>query len=225
MDVKLGTQLGIQFKNILPTIVKLYTPILFLLFLVVLASLKTGIPILNFTKDTISMTDMPPFFGVVSNIGILLWCASASICFLMSAIIRKYNQHISVYKRRELSIFFLCSGVITSILLLDDLFLLHEVIFPDYLNIPEKITYISYIIMIFLYLFRFRKTIIRIITEGILLCFAFLFFGLSIGMDMLPITMDINVEYLFEDGFKLLGIVSWLGYFFRVSLKVLLDKL
>lgn len=42
---------------------------------------------------------------------------------------------------------------------------------------------------------------------------AFLFFGLSVTLDLLQIpSID---PYLAEDGAKLVGLISWLAYFFR----------
>jgi len=157
-------------------------------------------------RDPAAITNRNPFFGVLSNIGVLLWCASATLCFFSAALLR--NKGIS----RKILTFFLGSGLITSVLLLDDLFLLHEEIFPRYFHIPQKVIYAGYVAIILLYLARFIKTILE--TEFIFIFLALGFFGLSIVVDFLPRSL-LPWHHLFEDGFKLFGIVSWFGYFAR----------
>ena len=211
------SKLYAQLRTLSSILVKLYTPIVILLLLVVFLSFKTGIPISKFTADPAAIAGINPFIGVVSNIGILFWCASASICFFSFALLQKTRI------RGNFSAFFLFSGFITSILLLDDLFLFHEeglnslgIIFPNLPFISEKVIYFSYIMIVLLYFIRFRKIIIK--TDFALLFLAFLFFGGSIIIDLFQIAVfDI---FLFEDGFKLFGIVSWLGYFVIVCFQV-----
>ncbi len=207
------SKLYAQLRTLFPVLVKLYTPIVIVLLLVVFISFKTGIPIKKFTVDPATFARINPFIGVVSNIGILFWCASASICFFSCALLQKTRF------RRDFPAFLLFSGFITSILLLDDLFLFHEkglssrkIIFPNASFISQEMVYFSYIIIILFYLIRFRKIIIK--TDIVLLFLAFLFFGASIIIDSL------FKNYLFEDGFKLFGIVSWFGYFVRVCFQV-----
>ncbi|MDJ0796702.1 MAG: hypothetical protein QNJ51_07660 [Calothrix sp. MO_167.B12] len=181
----------------------------------------TGIPISQFTRDPAAIADINPFFGLVSNIGILLWCGTVSICFFSSTIIRKYNQQIDLYKVRDFSNFLMIAGFITLILLLDDLFLFHELVFPIFLNIPGKFLFASYAIIISWYFFRFRNIIIK--TEWTFLFLSLLCFGISIIIDVLRDILDISIyqAHLFEDGFKLIGIFSWLSYFVKVSFQVL----
>ncbi|MDJ0615539.1 MAG: hypothetical protein QNJ63_02130 [Calothrix sp. MO_192.B10] len=211
----------IQFRNRWLIFVKIYTPILLFLLLVIFLNFVTGIPISKFTRDPAAIADINPFFGLVSNIGILLWCGTVSICFFSSTIIRKYNQHIDLYKVRDFSNFLMIAGFITLILLLDDLFLFHELVFPIFLKIPGKFLYASYAIIISWYFFRFRNIIIK--TEWTFLFLSLLCFGTSIIIDALRDILDISIyqAHLFEDGFKLLGIFSWLSYFVKVSFKVL----
>ena len=219
------SKLYTQLRTLFPVLVKLYTPIVVLLFLVVFISFKTGIPIKKFTMDPAEIAEINPFMGAVSNIGILFWCASASICFFSFALLQKTRI------RGNFSAFFQFSGFITSILLLDDLFLFHErhhlnsreIIFPNSPApfIAENAIYFSYIMIVLFYLIRFRKIIIK--TDFILLFLAFLLFGASIIIDSFPIPVfDID---LFEDVFKLFGIVSWFGYFVIVCFQVVKQRI
>ncbi len=197
-----------QLKALLPTLFTAYIPILLLLCILAIVILKTKIPILDLTRDPARTLRAPFYIGLLSHIGVLLWCSSAAICLFSFALLRKDIND------RELQSFFLFAGLITSVLLLDDLFQFHEHVFPIYLHIPEKVIYIGYGTMTLLYIIRFKQMILK--TEPLLLLFAFGFFGLSIVIDAIII---LPLHDLFEDGFKLLGIVSWLTYFTRVFTK------
>lgn len=70
------------------------------------------------------------------------------------------------------------------------------------------------------YLTEFRTHIRK--TPFIILLLAFVFLGLSVLSDLIKIS-GVN-PYLFEDGFKMIGIISWLVYHFKVS-KLEIEKL
>ena len=201
----------LQLRKLLPTMLKVYVPTLMVLGTVAFLSLKFDIPVPFFTRDPLSIVEAPFYFGFLSNMGILLWCSCAAICFFSFGLLRRNTTN------REITSFCLSSAVVTSFLLMDDLFLFHEVVFPQYLNIDERIVFLAYGIMFMSFLLRFRTVIIR--TDLILLFFAVGFFVLSLLLDHLD--LDITGYYLFEDGFKLFGIVSWTTYFTREGVKAI----
>ena len=96
-----------------------YILIFFLLAGVGAASILYDIPVYKFTADPTATLSAHPFTGLVSNIGIIFWCATVAICFFTFAIYRASNQD-------KISIFLLISAFLSLILLLDDLFLFHE---------------------------------------------------------------------------------------------------
>lgn len=66
---------------------------------------------------------------------------------------------------------------------------------------------------------RFRKVIWQ--TEWIILCLALIFFFWSLVIDVFPfLNHRPTLNYLLEDGLKLLGIASWLSYFAIVSFQI-----
>ncbi|MDJ0680785.1 MAG: hypothetical protein QNJ18_13070 [Xenococcaceae cyanobacterium MO_167.B52] len=134
-------------------------------------------------------------------------------------------KHIRRPRKGKYSRFFGTFGIITLILLLDDLFLFHEVIAPGIFMISETIVYGGYGLVILASLINFRKIILQ--SEWGLFGLAFVFLGLSIVIDSLPVldNMSTDLNYLIEDGFKLLGIVSWFGYFMIFSYQVLKPEL
>ena len=101
--------------------------------------------------------------------------------------------------------------------MLDDLFLVHESLVPMYLNVGERAMFAGYGLMTLLYLARFRTTILK--TDFLILFAAFGFFGLSLVIDRHLVSLQ--EHHLFEDGFKLLGIVSWSSYYAAICIKLI----
>jgi hypothetical protein len=195
-----------KFTSLRRSLFTIYIPSLVFLLLIFIIGLNVGIPIEDFTRDPNAVTEVNPFIGAVSQVGLFLWSFTAAVCLFMVYIARKQ-------KNKRIKNFFLFSAVITLVLLLDDAFLLHEVVFPDYLAISQKVVYGSYVLLIAYYLFSQRNVIFK--TNLAVLFIAFTFFGLSVFFDVAVKT--IPHQTLYEDGFKLLGIVSWLIYFVKTS--------
>ncbi|MBL7129669.1 MAG: hypothetical protein ISS16_11885 [Ignavibacteria bacterium] len=195
-----------QFKKLLFVFAIVYVPVIVLL---VILSLQAFVSFPYFSIDPILLIeDGKPYFGFLSYIGILLWCSTATVCIYSSFILKKFNCESEWIK------FLLASGLITTMMLVDDLFLFHEYI-PNYIPINEKIIFSIYGIIILIFLIRFRKKIINN-TKFLSLIVSFFFFGLSMIVDVFH-DDTLAFHYSFEDGFKLLGIVSWFIYFTGTS--------
>lgn len=164
----------IQKKSIffLKLVIKLYIPTLIILAFFIFISWKTKIPISIFLKDPAVIADsnalmgsnlnitINPFVGAVSNIGILLWCFSSSICFF-SYVILKEHKKINNNQLNKLANFLFYSGILTAFLLLDDLFLLHETVAPELLNISQTVIYVCLAIVTLFWVLTFRRVILR----------------------------------------------------------------
>ena len=209
----LFAQLLSQAKKLALFFLSLYVLPLSFLFVLVVVSLQLGIDLGEFLRDPASTTKVHPFTGVASNVGVILWTATATICLIGWSILRHNPNQL------KFSAFLLCSGLLTLLLMLDDLFLLHEKVFNVYFSVPEKLTYLGYFGLILWIAMAFKKCILK--TEYLILLIAFGFFGLSIFTDAIQGRIESIIgswRILFEDGFKLLGIVSWMGYFYRCTL-------
>jgi hypothetical protein len=193
-----------QLKALLPIILLIYAPVLILF---VILKLQTKIPVSLLTRDPLAIVEAPFYWGAISNFGVLMWCAAVVIPWFSFRLLEQVKNN------KEFNHFFLFSGCLSSILLLDDLFLLHEEVFPKYLNIPEKLVFLVYGMMILFYLIKFGKIISK--TNFILIVLAFGFFGCSVVIDLLPFEAWLGNEdqFLLEDSLKFLGILSWLIYF------------
>lgn len=203
-----------QLKALVPLLLITYIPTLGLLGLVVVGSFVTERPISHYTRDPAAIIGESRFIGLLSNLGVLLWCACAAICFLSFIVLIRSDK-----RNREWSLFLLFAGLITSMLLVDDLFLVHEWLGP-YLS--ELIVFAIYAMVLLVFLVRFRLMIMC--TAFLLLLFALGFFGLSLLFDWHLINTPETYRYLFEDGSKLLGIVSWFAYFTKTSVNMLVTK-
>lgn len=194
----------VRFSVYLRYLILLYTPILILLGSIGVVGLYRHIPIKLFFSDPAALGKIHPLAGFISNIGVLLWAFCTAIC-LFSAFI------LYITGKKNLLAFIFCAGIITLILMLDDFFMIHEFLGPRYFHINEKIIYIFYMLLIFLFLLKFIKKIIY--SRFILLIASLFFFTVSVLIDVIPNSIVIPGRLFFEDGFKLLGITGWFGYF------------
>jgi hypothetical protein len=200
-----------QLKNITPLLIIIFAATLVVLSIVILIGLNNNIQLNYFTKDPVQIMGAPFYLGLFSNIGILFWCGSAVICFYSKTFVPKTKEFKSI------RLFLLFSGITTLILMLDDLFLLHEEVFPNYIGIPEKGVYVIYINMLILYALLFRERILK--SDYLILGLAFFLIGGSTLIKQIP--MPIPEDSFLEDAVKLLGIICWFTYFLRTGFAVL----
>ena len=178
-----------------------------------LVSVYRNVPIAFVLRDPLATLQAHPLTGVLSNVGVLVWCAGAAICFLTHTLLREQEG------KEEMQAFLLWSGLITSMLLLDDFFQFHDGLIPMYLGKGEDPVYLGYALITAWYLVRFRRVILAS-TWGVLFT-ALTFFALSLAVDALQDSWSSPWRILFEDGFKLLGIVSWSSYLIRTCVRAI----
>jgi len=148
-----------------------------------------------------------PFIGIVSNIGILLWCATCAILVFSYIVLKK------IAKKKTL-LFLLFSGMLTGVLLIDDLFMLHDYIFYS-LGMNQLTMYTMYVFIFTIYFFHYRMYILQIQNRTFLIL-ALVFLSGSVGLDIF--VENVGIQYFFEDGLKLLGITNWFLFFASYSL-------
>lgn len=195
-----------QFKKVTPVLLISWLLTTLALLLAIFISTAKDISLDAFTQDPNARFNAPFYIGLFSNIGIMIWSAAVTIC-LYSA----WRIAAAADKKARQFLFF--SGIITLIMTLDDLFQLHELVFPQYLSISENMVYLTYLNIYLIYFIRFRKQLLN--SDFIALGIAFFFLGLSTIIDLLPLPME--KDTFLEDAMKLLGAVSWLIYYLRVS--------
>jgi hypothetical protein len=178
----------------------LYLPNVALLLLVAIAALSPQITVASLTRDMAATAKVHPLTGVVSNVGILLWCATAAICLFSSNLLRQRGAHRAAG-------FLLWSGLMTAGLLVDDFFMFHEYLAPVHLGLDERVVLLGYVCITAVYLLQHRRLILE--ADYRLLVTALVLFIGSMMIDLADVGGWWNLA---EDGCKLLGIASWMGY-------------
>ncbi len=186
-------------------------PAILILIAVATVSILSQITISSFTRDVTAIANIHPLSGILSTLGILLWCVAASITLFAAFILRSFEQS-KTFK------FLFASSLLSIYLMLDDAFLFHEVLAFKYFGIDEKIVIFTLGISVFAYLVSFRQIILK--TNYSVLLLAFIFLTISVLTDGIldPWFWSLgDWEYFIEDGFKWLGIVSWCSYYVQTS--------
>jgi hypothetical protein len=166
------------------------------------------------------------YLGLFSNLGVVLWTAAAAICLFAAS-------ELSGEPNRQARQFLLYAGLFTLLLMLDDLFMLHE-------NYAEGIVYIFYGMGFLYYMVRFFRLILRL--DVVLFALTIPLFGNAVLLDLAPwrllpgerIEMPHAVasspierdelrqlarelRYLLEDGGKFVGICCWAAFHIRAA--------
>jgi hypothetical protein len=136
----------------------------------------------------------------------VFWAAAASI-FLFS-----FCVHRSSGSDAESGRFLLCSGLFVGLLGLDDLFMLHDQVFPNYLSISQSLVVASYAGLAALYVARFAAVIAQTAYPVFVAAMAML--AASVALDQIQDHFSIAFagRGFWEDAAKLLGIGTWLSY-------------
>jgi hypothetical protein len=205
----------ITFKNLfrkgsIITMVKIYLPGVIFLGLMVTFSLLNDFHFSFLSRDPVQILEVPPYIGIVSNVGILMWCSAAAIIFYSAKLVSQAG------KPKIRKNFLIVSGLITMMLMIDDLFLFHDVVFPVYLHIGENVFFAFYGISVCAMIYFFRELILK--TDYILFMLSFGFLGSSAISDSLA-AMGFIGKYAMalEDSLKFMGILSWFSYYLRTS--------
>lgn len=210
-----------QLKTMPKLLLTVYVPAFLFIGLVWLETKLTTMTAYLLTADPAEIAQKPPYVGIVSNLGIVLWAASLMSCLIAAEVIKKDST-----KPRRWRSFFLFSAVITGLLMFDDMLQIHEqshAYLPFFSHNGAEITVFSiYGILLVSYIIKCRSVFRK--TEYLILLLALGFFAISLVVDVNPeITTraESNRSVLLEEGAKFLGITSWLTYFARTCLSKL----
>ena len=146
------------------------------------------------------------YIGWLTGISEIIWCFAIAICFFTCTLLPRFN-------RRQ--IFFLASGLLMTLLYIDDRFrltLILSAFFGSYLKV--KITvYSIYGVLLVAYGKRFWSIISQ--TPYFPLLLAFFLFGFSSAADIAPIN-NRGLHAMLEDGTKLIGLINLTVYFWYI---------
>jgi len=171
-----------------------------------------GIPVGDFTRDPANTFDSAFYIGSITYIGAILWTVTATTCLFASLVLRSRGGSGDLQTSR----FLLVSGLFTAMLLFDDLFLFHEIVFPKYLGISDYVTFSVYAAIALSYVVVFRRLILS--TPFLTLILAGALLGLGMIADKLyDDALDTSAKFLIEDGLKFMGITTWFVYYVRLA--------
>lgn len=197
-------------KENINKIIMTFVPSLLVLVVIAIFAIAFEVPVELMTKDIAVIGGVPPLSGFLSSLGAFGWCSSATVCFFSAITLRGF-------KPKKIFNFFLFSGCLSIYLAFDDFFMFHELLAPKYLKVKEAYILIAIMIAVTAYLASFYKLILT--TDYLIFVLAFSFLTISVLFDVAQyksinlINLDNNSESFYEDGFKWLGIISWLSYF------------
>jgi hypothetical protein len=202
----------------LAVLAAIYVPALIVVVLLVVAKRLAGIDPGLLTRDPAQITNSPIYLGLVSNLGIVLWCAGGVVALFAASQLPRDAAH------REARLFLLWSGWLTLALGLDDLVMVHDVVFPDMLHLPEQALFLVYAVVATGYLLRFRESLRA---DLLLVVLVVVCAGISVLWDQWHLLyrifgrIIISENFLLEDGGKLFAIAGWMGYLLRTAARAL----
>jgi hypothetical protein len=200
-----------QLKTLLPVILMAYLPTLAILLGIGIYAMATGQRVWFFTVEPFLIGNLPSYAGILSTMGNILLAAAAAICFYTAWVLRADGPQ-KRWKR-----FLFMTALLTVMLMLDGLFQMHRIFYPQVLHLPTIFVFGFYGLFVIGLLGYFREQIRE--TEFLVLALALIFFFLAVVFDMISLLPRGNTA--FSDGLKLFGIVNWVIYFVRSSRKVL----
>jgi hypothetical protein len=176
--------------------------------LVLAADQWWGIDHYDLVRDPNAIANNPNYFGLVSNLGIVLWMAGA---------VGALQAHAAVKHRsgRNFGNLLLFGGTFSAVMGLDDLFMLHESIAT--FGIPEIVVLVPHALL--LTTMCYQAWLLRSATPWLLLASCVGAFGLSMAIDVYPV--DFGGQVFIEESFKLLGIMFLTAYLVMTSQKAL----
>lgn len=197
-------------------LIGIYTPsILLFLGIGILTKIIPHLTIPDLLGDVAIIGHIPFYSGAISQLGLLLWSTATTLCFFIFFVLKKMTV-----SRKESLNFLLFAGFLSGYLMLDDAYMLHDELFPDYLKIiPEEVVIILLGLVMIAFLYFNRQEILR--GDYSLMLLAYLFFGISVAIDAIPRALYEDkyffekIEKLVEDGAKFTGIVTWITFYAR----------
>ena len=164
------------------------------------------------TRDPAAVTHTPSYFGILSSVGSILWGVTVALCLFGYTLIPP-----SSYRIRW---FLLGSALFSAILGIDDLIMLHDGILSD-VPYAEMVLYAGYAIFAMCYVFLFAEVILN--SQYLLLGITFVCFFLSMSIDQI-LPPDEIITFI-EDGFKFMGIIMWVLYFYKTTVHFIKESL
>lgn len=149
-------------------------------------------------SDPAEVTGIPWYVGAVSDLTLFVWAAGAATFLLGALGLRRGDP--------PLASALMWLGTLTVLLVADDRFLLHEIVYPWLLGAPQALTFAVYAALLAIILVRYSGVLLRQ-PEVSVLVLGVLGLGLSVGLDVAG--WDSTARRVAEEAAKLLGALAW----------------
>jgi hypothetical protein len=144
-------------------------------------------------------------YGIVSNLGVLLWAFASSVAFLAAIVLTRRGR------RREAG-FFAAAAALSAVLMADDLLMIHESLWPRHVGLDENVLLGAYGSALLCYAWAFRRDVAAH-AAGVLVAGGAFFAFSIVGDQFLPGSGDPSEAAVFlEDAAKLVGISCWAAF-------------
>lgn len=189
--------------------------------------LQTAVPAERLFRDMIIVAEEYPgcchvYDGLISNLGVLLWWAAASVTGFSALAAVSLSGRI--YDILALAM----AAVFSAWLAIDDLFMVHETVLP-LLGMPQPATYALYGTLTCAYIALSWRVVLT--AAPMLLLMALSALGMSVVIDILGdhdlgaisdwLHGNMAVKFALEDAFKFLGIGFWFCLHMAAAMMVL----
>jgi hypothetical protein len=169
-------------------------------------------------RDPVAQFGLPVYAGFISYFGVLLLCATAAMTAFVAAVIR------------EATSLFAFIAAFSALLALDDLYLLHELVGPRYLGIPQKAFLALYAVLGLVALrllvghVGIRRSAGLVVALGCLGMSALVDLAVpgSAGFGAGRVTLR---QVVLEDLFKLAGWAAWFAFWTSLGRRHVSDRL
>lgn len=183
--------------------------------LVLLLALQPRFPFADLSRDPLAVVGQTaaPHLGFLSNLGILLWCVGAVVSAFMATRLAAAGGDPR-FRR-----FLFTAAVFSAVLLVDDLFMLHE-------NLKARVAHGDLLLFAVhgTFALAYCLALARVARAlGVLpLCLLFLaggFLAVSITADLGGPAADLHATWpwVLEDGSKFVGIAFWAAFHLRAA--------
>lgn len=159
-----------------------------------------GITAVELLSDPAELTEIGWYSGGVASLNMFLWAGAAALFLTGAAGLWRQD--------RRLALVLGWIGVLATVILIDDRFLLHELVLPHF-GIPEIVSYAAYGLAGLALVGLGWRTLLRL-QESWVLAWALLWMGLSVLLDLSGI--DSDARRVAEEMAKMVGATALLAF-------------
>jgi len=153
----------------------------------------------------------PTYGGWFGSFGVMGWTLSAAISGVGAEAMRRRHQP-------QEARFLLASTLLSAGLLFDDLFMVHSTLAPQYLGVPKPAALLGIVVVALIWALAFRRRLL-IDPDLPILVWAAGWYGLALWIDSYGEL--IGWGGVREEAAKLIGVATWLVFFWRTTLRSL----